>query len=89
MESLKDAAILLGHDMPRQDIKDVFDSIKGKIDVKYKDIQNKDSRRLVKQLVEAKLKDMKKLKRIVKTEKKRKRDDEKEEKRSQGQGQGR
>ena len=53
---------------------------RGKVDVKYSDVRNKDSRRLVKQLVEAKLKDMKKLKSIVRTEKKRKREDEKEEK---------
>ena len=58
MESLKDASILLGHEMSRQDIKEVFDSIKGKVDVKFRDVQNKDSRRLVKQLVDAKLKDM-------------------------------
>ena len=58
MESFKDAALLLGHDMSRQDIKDVYDSINGKLDVKYKDIQNKDSRRLVKQLIESKLKEI-------------------------------
>ena len=62
MESLKDASILLGPEMTRQDIKDVFDSIKGKVDVKFRDVQRKDSRHLVKQLVDAKLKEMKKLK---------------------------
>ena len=59
-EELKDASILLGHEMSRQDIKDVFDLIKGKVDVKYRDDQRKDSRHLVKQLVDAKLKEMKK-----------------------------
>ena len=56
-EALKDASILLGHEMSRQDIKDVFDLIKGKVDVKFRDVQRKDSRRLVKQLVGAKLKE--------------------------------
>ena len=80
-EALKDASILLGlGEMSRQDIKDVWDNIKGKVDVKFRDVQRKDSRRLVKQLVDAKLNQMKKLKRIVKAEKKRKREDEEEEK---------
>ena len=30
MESLKDASIMLGHEMSRRDVKEVFDSIKGK-----------------------------------------------------------
>ena len=77
-EALKDASILLGlKEMSRQDIKDVYDNIKGKVDVKYRDVQRKDSRRLVKQLVDTKLKQ---LKSIVKAEKKRKREDEEEEK---------
>ena len=80
-EALKDASILLGlGEMSRQDIKDVWDNIKGKVDVKFRDVQRKDSRRLVKQLVDAKLSQMKKLKSIVKAEKKRKREDEEEEK---------
>ena len=79
-ELLKDASLLLGTEMSRQDIKDVWDNIKGKVDVKFRDVQRKDSRRLVKQLVDAKLNQMKKLKRIVKAEKKRKREDEEEEK---------
>ena len=79
-ELLKDASLLLGPEMSRQDIKDVWDNIKGKVDVKFRDVQRKDSRRLVKQLVDAKLNQMKKLKRIVKAEKKRKREDEEEEK---------
>ena len=79
-ELLKDASLLLGPEMSRQDIKDVWDNIKGKVDVKFRDVQRKDSRRLVKQLVDAKLNQMKKLKSIVKAEKKRKREDEEEEK---------
>ena len=79
-ELLKDASLLLGPEMSRQDIKDVWDNIKGKVDVKFRDVQRKDSRRLVKQLVDAKLSQMKKLKSIVKAEKKRKREDEEEEK---------
>ena len=77
-EALKDASILLGlKEMSRQDIKDVYDNIKGKVDVKFRDVQRKDSRRLVKQLVDTKLNQ---LKSIVKAEKKRKREDEEEEK---------
>ena len=57
----------------------MFDSIKGKVDVKFRDAQRKGSRRLVKQLVDARLKEMTKLKSLMKTEKKRKREDEKEE----------
>ena len=65
-EALKDASILLGlKEMSRQDIKDVYDNIKGKVDVKYRDVQRKDSRRLVKQLVDTKLNQ---LKSIVKAE---------------------
>ena len=60
-ELLKDASLLLGPEMSRQDIKDVWDNIKGKVDVKFRDVQRKDSRRLVKQLVDAKLNQMKKL----------------------------
>ena len=57
-----------------------WDNIKGEVVVKFRDVHWKDSRRLVKQLVDAKLNQMKKLKRIVKAEKKRKREDEEEEK---------
>ena len=69
-EALKDASILLGlGEMSRQDIKDVWDSIKGKVDVKFRDVQRKDSRRLVKQLVDAKLSQMKKLKKYSESRK--------------------
>ena len=51
------------------------------LNIKYKDFQNKDSRRLLKQLVDVKLKEMKGLKSIMKTESKRKREDDKEKKR--------
>ena len=57
----------------------MFDLIKGKVDVKYADVRNRNSRKLVKQLVEAKLAGMKKLKRVIKSERKRKMEDEKEE----------
>ena len=65
IEALKDAQDLLRYsdDFSRQDIKDVFDLIKDKVDVKYADIKNKSSRKLVKQLVEAKLDGMKRLRR--------------------------
>ena len=63
-----------------EDKKEIYKSLKGKLNIKYKDFQNKDSRRLLKQLVDAKLKEMKRLKSIVKTEMKRKREDEKEKK---------
>ena len=82
MDDLIDASLLLKYheDFSRQDIKDVFDLIKGKVDVKYADVRNRNSRKLVKQLVEAKLAGMKKLKRVIKSERKRKMEDEKEEK---------
>ena len=69
-EALKDASILLGlGEMSRQDIKDVWDNIKGKVNVKFRDVQRKDSRRLVKQLVDAKLSQMKKLKKYSESRK--------------------
>ena len=87
MEDLKDASLLLKYheDFSRQDIKDVFDLIKGKADVKYADVRNRNSRKLVKRLVEAKLAGMKKIKRVIKSERKRKREDEKEEKKEKKQ----
>ena len=76
MESLIDASeILKLGSLSPQDKKDIYQSLKGKLNIKYKDFQNKDSRRLLKQLVDAKLKEMKRLKSIVKTEMKRKRED--------------
>ena len=57
--------------------------IKDKVDVKYSDIKNKSSRKLVKQLVEAKLDGMKKVKKVIKKERKRKREDEEEEKKDE------
>ena len=81
MESLIDASELLKmSSISTQDKKEIYKSLKGKLNIKYKDFQNKDSRRLLKQLVDAKLKEMKRLKSIVKTELKRKREDEKEKK---------
>ena len=81
MESLIDASeILKMSSISPQDKKEIYQSLKGKLNIKYKDFQNKDSRRLLKQLVDAKLKEMKRLKSIVKTEMKRKREDEKEKK---------
>ena len=81
MESLIDASELLKmSSISTQDKKEIYQSLKGKLNIKYKDFQNKDSRRLLKQLVDAKLKEMKRLKSIVKTEMKRKREDEKEKK---------
>ena len=81
MESLIDASELLKmSSISTQDKKEIYQSLKGKLNIKYKDFQNKDSRRLLKQLVDAKLKEMKRLKSIVKTELKRKREDEKEKK---------
>ena len=81
MESLIDASELLKmSSISTQDKKEIYKSLKGTLNIKYKDFQNKDSRRLLKQLVDAKLKEMKRLKSIVKTEMKRKREDEKEKK---------
>ena len=75
-EALVDASeILKGDTIAPGDKKDIYQSLKGKLNIKYKDFQNKDSRRLLKQLVDLKLKEMKNLKAIIKTEKKRKRED--------------
>ncbi len=64
MESLLDASELLKLDtIGVQDKKEIYQSLKGKLNIKYKDLQNKDSIRLLKQLVDAKLKEVKKLKR--------------------------
>ena len=71
-EALVDASeILRGETIAPQDKKDIYQSLKGMLKIKYKDFQNKDSRRLLKQLVDLKLKEMKKLKGIIKTEKKK------------------
>ena len=59
MENLKDAISVLGDDMSRQDIKGVYDIIKGIVNIKYKDVQRKDSRPLLKQLLESKLNELK------------------------------
>ena len=73
MESLIDASELLKmSSISTQDKKEIYNSLKGTLNIKYKDFQNKDSRRLLKQLVDAKLKEMKRLKSIVKTEMKKK-----------------
>ena len=60
-EQLKDVIILLDHDMSREDIKSSYDIVK-KYGVRYKDIQVKDRWKLVKLVLEAKLKEFKKLK---------------------------
>ena len=54
--------ILKGDTIAPGDKKDIYQSLKGKLNIKYKDFQNKDSRRLLKQLVDLKLKEMKNLK---------------------------
>ena len=75
-EALVDASeILRGETIAPGDKKAIYQSLKGMLKIKYKDFQNKDSRRLMKQLVDLKLKEMKKLKGIIKTEKKRKKED--------------
>ena len=76
MESLKDAIILLDHDMSREEVSDTYKSIKNLVNVKYSDVQRKESRPLLKQLLEAKLDGFKKQKAIIKQEKKRKREDD-------------
>ena len=43
-----------------EDKKELYKSLKGTLNIKYKDLQNKDSRRLLKQLVDAKLSEMEK-----------------------------
>ena len=78
-EQLKDVIILLDHDMSREDIKSSYDIVK-KYGIRFKDIQIKDRRKLVKVVLESKLKEMKKIKTIIKTEKKRKREDEEDDK---------
>ena len=59
MEQLKDGIILLDHDMSREDIKSSYDIVK-KYGIRFKDIQIKDRRKLVKVVLESKLKEMKK-----------------------------
>ena len=63
-----------------EDKKELYQSLKGTLNIKYKDLQNKDSRRLLKQLVDAKLGEMEKMKDIIKTEKKRKREEKSDKK---------
>ena len=54
-EALVDASeILRGETIAPQDKKDIYQSLKGMLKIKYKDFQNKDSRRLLKQLVDLK-----------------------------------
>ena len=60
MENLKDAIDVLGDDMSRQYIKGVYDITKGIVNIKYKDVLRKESRPLLKQLLESKLKELKK-----------------------------
>ena len=63
MEALVDASEILRADtIAPGDKKDVYQSLKNTLNIKYKDFQNKDSRRLLKQLVDVKLSEMQKLK---------------------------
>ena len=57
-EQLNDVIILLDHDMSREDIKSSYDIVK-KYGIRFKDIQIKDRRKLVKVVLESKLKEMK------------------------------
>ena len=83
-EALVDASEILKADtIAPGDKKDIYQSLKGILKIKYKDFQNKDSRRLLKQLVDLKLKEMKKLKSIIKTEKKRKREEKTDKKQAE------
>ena len=83
-EALVDASeILRGETIAPQDKKDIYQSLKGMLKIKYKDFQNKDSRRLLKQLVDLKLKEMKKLKGIIKNEKKRRKEDNADKKQAE------
>ena len=68
-EQLNDVIILLDHDMSREDIKSSYDIVK-KYGIRFKDIQIKDRRKLVKVVLESKLKEMKKINTIMKLEKK-------------------
>ena len=80
-EALVDASeILRGDTIAPGDKKDIYQSLKNILKIKLKDFQNKDSRRLLKQLVDLKLKEMKKLKGIIKTEKKRRKEDKADKK---------
>ena len=59
-EALVDASEILRADtIAPGDKKDIYQSLKGILKIKYKDFQNKDSRRLLKQLVDLKLSEMK------------------------------
>ena len=69
MERLKDAIILLDHDMGRDDINDTYRDIKDLVKIKYRDIQRRASRPLLKELLKAKLKEFKKTKGYNKTRK--------------------
>ena len=57
-EQLNDVIILLDQDMSREDIKSSYDIVK-KYGIRFKDIQIKDRRKLVKVVLESKLKEMK------------------------------
>ena len=60
-EALVDASEILRADtIAPGDKKAIYQSLKGILKIKYNDFQNKDSRRLLKQLVDLKLKEMKK-----------------------------
>ena len=77
-EQLKDVIILLDHDMSREDIKSSYDIVK-KYGIRFKDIQIKDRRKLVKVVLESKLKEMKN-KNYNEVREKRKRGDEEDKK---------
>ena len=68
-EQLNDVIILLDHDMSREDSKSSYDIVK-KYGIRFKDIQIKDRRKLVKVVLESKLKGNEKIKTIMKLEKK-------------------
>ena len=71
-EALVDASeILRGETIASQGKKDIYQSLKGMLKIKYKDFQNKDSRRLLKQLVDLKLNEVINLKSIIKQKRKR------------------
>ena len=62
--------ILLNHELSREDVKSIYDIAK-QYGVRYRDVQIKDRRNLVKVVLESKLKEFKKIKTIIKSEKKK------------------
>ena len=78
MENINDALILLNHDLSREDVKSIYNIAK-QYGVRYRDVQIKDRRNLVKVVLESKLREFKKIKTIIKNEKKRKREDKDDE----------